>query len=84
MRIPPLYPNDAAVLYERMLTILKRRGFEKPAWLTPSEFAAVLPAAASSVIVSDFTAAYNELRYGGNAAAGARMLGLLGRLESGA
>ena len=35
---------DATVLYQRMLHILKRRGYQKPLWFTPAEFAASLPA----------------------------------------
>src|ERR1017187_2869351 len=34
---------DATLLYERMLHILKRRGYQKPPWFTPAEFAASLP-----------------------------------------
>src|SRR4029077_6159753 len=33
----------ATLLYKRMLHILKRRGYQKPAWFTPVEFAASLP-----------------------------------------
>ena len=36
-------PSDASVLYERMLDILARRGFQKPGWFTPAEFAMHLP-----------------------------------------
>ena len=34
---------DATLLYQRMLHILKRRGYQKPPWFTPAEFAASLP-----------------------------------------
>ena len=34
---------DATLLYRRMLKLLKRRGFEKPAFYTPTEFARTLP-----------------------------------------
>jgi hypothetical protein len=74
--------NDAAILYTRMLTILKRRGFEKPAWLTPAEFARVLPASATADLVSHLTSAYHDLRYAGRPEAGARMVQLLRELES--
>jgi transglutaminase-like putative cysteine protease len=33
--------SDATLLYQRMLKVLKRRGVEKPVWLTPCEFARV-------------------------------------------
>ncbi|MGH9671882.1 MAG: transglutaminaseTgpA domain-containing protein, partial [Bryobacteraceae bacterium] len=36
--------SDAALLYRRALDYLRRRGFEKPEWMTPAEFARVLPA----------------------------------------
>src|SRR5579872_1078729 len=34
--------DDATLLYARMLDVLRRRGFQKPAWFTPREFAASL------------------------------------------
>jgi transglutaminase-like putative cysteine protease len=34
---------DATLLYQRMLHILSRRGYQKPPWFTPAEFAASLP-----------------------------------------
>jgi hypothetical protein len=64
------------------LIALRRRGFEKPPWLTPAEFAAVLPASNESVVLDDLTAAYNELRYGGRREAASRMLQLVARLEA--
>ena len=40
--------NDARVLLgERMLGSMEQRGFQKPAWLTPMEFARTLPAKGS-------------------------------------
>lgn len=74
-------PSDATLLYERMLYVLRRRGFAKPGWTTPAEFARQLPASPASAIVSEFTAAYNDLRYGGNAAAAPRMVALLEELR---
>lgn len=75
-------PSDAAMLYDRMLRILRARGFEKPAWLTPGEFAQVLPDAAASALVREITAAYHELRYGGSREAGPRMMQLLEKLQA--
>jgi len=69
-------PNDAAVVYERMLESLARRGFEKPAWFTPLEFARTLPPSEKERIGA-FTAAYNEVRFGGDAAGAARLTSLL-------
>ncbi len=74
--------SDAALLYSRMLRLLERRGLRKPPWLTPAEFAAVMPASETASIVRDFTAAYNELRYGGKLAAAPRISALLERLQS--
>ncbi len=75
--------SDATLLYERMLRVLRRRGIEKPAWLTPFEFARVLQEPELSLLVEDLTAAYNELRFGRNSEAAGRMVGLLERLEAG-
>jgi hypothetical protein len=73
--------SDATLLYQRMLRILRRRGFEKPAWSTPAEFANCLPPSATSALVSEFTTAYHDLRFGGNPAAAPRMVELLVQLE---
>ena len=73
---------DATLFYERMLRVLHRRGIEKPAWLTPIEFAHVMPEPELSLLVEDFTVAYNALRFGGNPDAAARIVLLLGRLET--
>jgi transglutaminase-like putative cysteine protease len=75
-------PSDAALLYGRMLSMLRRRGYEKPAWLTPAEFARVMPEGPGSQLVTEITTAYNELRFGGSKDAGVRMLRLLKELES--
>jgi hypothetical protein len=76
------HPSDATLLYQRMLKALRRRGIEKPAWLTPCEFARVLQEPELSLLVDDFTSAYNELRFGGNAEAAGRIFVLLERLET--
>jgi hypothetical protein len=73
--------GDAALLYHRMLRILRRRGYEKPAWLTATEFARVLPASPMAVLVEEATAAYQELRFGGKPDAAAKLLQLLEELE---
>ena len=65
-----------------MLEILHRRGFQKPAWFTPREFAASLPAE-TGMLVDQFTAAYNELRFGGKTDAASRLTLLLEELETG-
>lgn len=73
--------SDATLLYGRMLALLKRRGLEKPAWLTPLEFARVVPAPDLALLVHDLTSAYHDLRYGAQPEAAARMMILLDTLE---
>ena len=48
-----------------MLVIVKRRGYQKPAWFTPVEFAASLPNGAFGRAVGEFTTVYNAVRFGG-------------------
>jgi len=74
--------SDAAVLYARMLHILRRRGYDKPGWLTPAEFARILPPSPTSIVVANITSLYNQLRYGQQTDAGIRMIELLKELES--
>ena len=61
--------------------ILKRRGYQKPAWFTPTEFAASLPCSPLGEAVGEFTVTYNALRFGGHAAAASRLSILLDRME---
>jgi hypothetical protein len=72
---------DATLLYRRMLKLLKRRGFEKPPYSTPYEFASTLPPSEMGILVLQFTSAYNALRFGGEADAAPRLSMLLERLE---
>jgi hypothetical protein len=64
-----------------MLKLLKRRGYEKPGWFTPHEFAASLPPSEMGMLVLQFTSAYNALRFGGQADAAPRLSELLDELE---
>jgi hypothetical protein len=73
--------SDATLLYQRMLGLLERRGIQKPPWLTPTEFARVLPATGLSPLVEDLTSAYVEFRFGGRRDAAPRMVQLLDQLE---
>jgi hypothetical protein len=74
--------SDAAILYSRMLELLHRRGIEKPAWLTPGEFARIVPDASAAPLVEQITAAYHDLRYGRDLQAAPRMVQLLQKLET--
>jgi hypothetical protein len=74
--------SDATMLYHRMLKVLHRRGIEKPAWVTPFEFASVLQEPALAQVVMDLTAAYNELRFGGKREVAGRIVNLLEKLEA--
>lgn len=76
--------HDATVLYERMLALLRKRGIEKPVWLTPGEFAGIISDPGVASLVVEFTEAYLELRYGGNREAAPRMFSLIARLEENA
>jgi hypothetical protein len=73
--------DDATLLYNRMLELMRRRGFQKPGWFTPHEFAASLPPGDTGRLVEQFTEAYNALRFGGRVAAAPRLSMLLERLE---
>jgi hypothetical protein len=72
---------DATLLYQRMLHILRRRGYQKPPWFTPTEFAASLPRTPLGDSVGEFTGTYNALRFGGHAEAAPRLSILLERME---
>ena len=73
--------TDATVLYQNMLDLLEKRGFQKPPWLTPMEFARVLRAPGMAALVGEATAAYNELRFGGRRDAAPRMMHLLDQMR---
>jgi hypothetical protein len=62
-----------------LLDLLARRGYQKPAWFTPAEFAGGLPAGVNAD-VARFTALYNRARFGGDASANVQMTELLKRI----
>jgi protein-glutamine gamma-glutamyltransferase len=74
--------SDATMLYQRMLALLERQGFRKPASFTPIEFARALPMSEMSILGEDLTSAYNEFRFGGRRDVAPRMIRLLERLEN--
>ena len=59
-----LRADQAAVLYRRLLAILRRQGYRKRPAQTPLEFAASLPPAELAGNVEEFTQLYNQLRFG--------------------
>jgi transglutaminase-like putative cysteine protease len=73
--------GDATLLYLRMLELLRRRGFEKPAWITPGEFVLQLPPELPSPLVADLTRAYQDVRFGGHQEQATRMVSLMEELE---
>ncbi|MGB9455952.1 MAG: DUF3488 and transglutaminase-like domain-containing protein [Bryobacteraceae bacterium] len=68
---------DATLLYQRMLALMERRGYHKPPWFTPAEFAASLPASPLAAAVSEFTETYNAVRFGRRAPDRSRISALL-------
>ena len=72
--------SDATLLYGQMLRLLRRRGYSKPLWVTPAEFARTLPSSPTADLVASLTAAYHALRYGGEREAAPRMAALLEQL----
>src|SRR6266403_3435066 len=54
-RLQVVRASDATLLYSRMLRVLAKRGMHKPPWLTPGEFARVLPVSEVSGLVHDLT-----------------------------
>ncbi len=73
--------DDATLLYARMLQVLKRRGYQKPPWFTPAEFAASLPPTGLGFAVNEFTNTYNAWRFGGHTDVAPRLSHLLQEVE---
>jgi transglutaminase-like putative cysteine protease len=73
--------GDATLLYGRMLHVLKRHGYQKPPWFTPAEFAGSLPEGELGTAVTEFTRAYNALRFGGRLDAAPQLSALLDGLQ---
>ncbi|MDP9171935.1 MAG: DUF4129 domain-containing protein, partial [Acidobacteriota bacterium] len=57
--------GDGRALYEHMLKAMESRGYRKPAWFTPLEFARGLPGEEHER-VARFTSLYNSVRFGGH------------------
>ncbi|SPE37760.1 Transglutaminase domain protein [Candidatus Sulfopaludibacter sp. SbA6] len=73
--------GDATLLYQRMLHVMKRRGYHKPVWFTPAEFAASLSSTDLGLALGEFTATYNAVRFGGRTEVAPRLSILLEELE---
>ena len=73
--------RECSLLYRRALGRLERRGFIRPRWQTPEEFAVGLtaprapgaPSAEGVALLRELTAVYNLARFGGNAEAARRL-----------
>jgi hypothetical protein len=76
-RRSPTTAADATLLYRRMLAILEGRGYHKPPWFTPAEFAASIPPGPLAAAAREFTATYNALRFGHRAPDRPRISSLL-------
>ena len=74
--------RDATLVYRRMLEVLGRRGFEKPAWITPQEFAGMVDSTPEGPAVRQLTDAYHAVRFGNDPAGARRMVALLTAIES--
>ena len=74
-------PSDATILYDRFLRLLEKRGVRKPPWLTPVEFVHVIRAPDLAALAAEATAAYNDLRFGGQAEAVSRLTLALDKIE---
>jgi len=74
-------PSDGTILYQQMLELLAKRGIQKPAWLTPMEFARVVTTPQVAPLVEEATVAYHELRYGGRPLAAPRMMRVLEQIR---
>jgi transglutaminase-like putative cysteine protease len=74
-------PPEATLFYERMLHAMKQRGYQKPGWFTPQEFASSIPQPAGDD-VERFTASYYAVRFGGDGAAARDMSAALEKLSA--
>jgi transglutaminase-like putative cysteine protease len=73
---------EATLVYERLLALLRRKGYRRAQAETPLEFAASLPTPDLAALVAQLTRLYNQARFGQRTAAGAQMLELLRRVQA--
>jgi len=81
LRARPAQAADATLLYHRLLDALRRHGNEKPAWLTPREFARTLGQSPHAELVNEATELYHELRYGARQQPAHRLLDIVTAIE---
>jgi transglutaminase-like putative cysteine protease len=74
-------PGDATLFYQRMLKLMKKRGYQKPVWLTPLEFSSSVGNGVADDL-DRFTAAYYAVRFGGSREASRDMAAALEKLIS--
>ena len=72
-----LSPRQATLSYERLLKTLRKKGYSKPAAVTPAEFARSLEKTRLGLHVWEFTRLYNLLRFGRTEVPMARLRQLL-------
>ena len=76
-----LSPRQATLSYQRLLKTLRKKGFPKPAPLTPWEFAQSLVGTRLGSRVWEFTRLYNLLRFGQEKVPMARLRQLLDEIR---
>lgn len=71
--------RDAALVYQRLLDFLARRGFRKSAAMSAREFVPTIEDPWLSPLVAEFTTAYERARFGGAVELVPQLYGLLAR-----
>jgi len=77
-----LSPVEATFAYERLLSVLRRKGYRRESAQTPLEFATALRPLDLATTVGEFTHLYNQVRFGQQTAASQRLLELLRRVQT--
>jgi len=77
-----LSPHQATLSYQRLLKTLRKKGYPKPAALTPWEFAQSLLGTRLGAGVWEFTRLYNLLRFGQTQVPMARLRQLLDEIRA--
>lgn len=72
---------EATLLYQRLLALLRRKGYTRAPSETPLEFAASLSPPELAAPVGEFTSLYNHVRFGQQTPAVGRLAGLLRQVQ---